>query len=436
MKLTAFAPLFSRWPLLGLAALLVVLIAFLATVWAGNGTAQAQTSSKLVGNTGETTNFESNVGVGRAQGFITGSNADGYTVTRVDVSVTNVLADAAVDLQIYSSKTSGCPTGASRCHDSSLGTLAYDATASTTSLARFTSSGIALAASTTYFVVWRSDSGSTTQKYHRTSSNAEDSDTLTGWSIANDSLWHNNTTWLTSISPLKMAVHGYENVSDSIPDSITVDTRQAAFTIPYTVFATRALKRQNACPHVRAFSATVDGIKHQARSTRCDRNSVWFRLSRHGSQLVPGQAITVSYDKSKATDGGSGLPLKYADDDSDVASFTMEVPGFEASEPTNPGPEPTGATVSGPRLTLTFDEPLDEGFAPPGSAFRLSVYSNNSFKVRGIGRARVSGDTVTVQLDRAISGGRWAWRTARRPTARCGTRPVTRCRASPGPPRW
>ena len=44
MKLTAFAPLFSPRPLLGLAALLVVLTA----VWAVAGTAQARTGIKLV----------------------------------------------------------------------------------------------------------------------------------------------------------------------------------------------------------------------------------------------------------------------------------------------------------------------------------------------------------------------------------------------------
>ena len=179
--------------------------------------AAAQTSSKLVGNTGETTNFESDVGVPRAQGFTTGSNADGYTVTRVDVTVTNIVAGSGVDLQIYSSKQANCPTQTPPCHDSSLGTLAYDATASTSSLARFTSSGIALAASTTYFVVWRSDSASTSQKYHRTNSDAEDSDTLTGWSIANGSFWHNRTSWGTSATSLKMDVYGHAGAASTSP---------------------------------------------------------------------------------------------------------------------------------------------------------------------------------------------------------------------------
>ena len=64
-------------------------------------------------------------------------------------------------------------------------------------------------------------------------------------------------------------------------------------------------------------------------------------------------------------------------------------------------PSPSEATVDGATLTITFDEPLDAGRAPPTSAFAVDVAGSS----RGVDAVSVSGSVVTLSLVTAVSSG-------------------------------
>ena len=57
-------------------------------------------------------------------------------------------------------------------------------------------------------------------------------------------------------------------------------------------------------------------------------------------------------------------------------------------------PSPSSASVDGPTLTITFDEPLDAGEAPDRSSFAVTVAGNS----RGVDAVSVSGSVVTLTL--------------------------------------
>ena len=72
------------------------------------------------------------------------------------------------------------------------------------------------------------------------------------------------------------------------------------------------------------------------------------------------------------------------------------------------------AEVNRDTLTVTFNEALDEDFAPPGFAFWLADASDQVVSA-GIGTVTVSGKTVTVTLSAAIVRGSMVTVTYRSP---------------------
>ena len=368
----------------------------------GVGAAQAQTPIKLVSNTGLGTPNAVTFQYDYAQKFTTGSSPRGFTLTRVDLRMLGhpTITVPTYNLRIQSNSASNRPGS------TVLGSLTQPSGSLPipAGLAKFTANdGIQLAANTDYWLVFDVTANpSFDYKIYEIASDDENADSSAGWSIANRSLFRswNFTSWSTDTTSAVLAVWGYSNQIEGI----VLDPRYGAFTIPFD----RALKPHH-CPILGAWTVTVDGENRRVVSGRCDSQSVWLRLSRHTGWFAPGQEVTLSYDKTNATIGTQGRRLKYADDDSEVENFSLNLQkGTFVAET-----EVTGATVSGSRLTLTFDEALDEGSAPPGSAFRLKAFFRDGLRdclggcaVKGIGRARVSGDTVTVDLDTHISGGR------------------------------
>lgn len=174
--------------------------------------AQAQTATKLVGNTGQQSTGTGSFSQGdMAQAFTTGSHAGGYKLTRVDFQIKDSTTTAPTyRVEIYT-ESSGRPA-------SRITTLTKPGSLprGNNQLARFTHSGggINLAANTTYFaVIAISNSGSGGNvDVGFTSSDNEDSGAAAGWSIANGALWAGNIstgTWSTSTNARQIAVHGY-----------------------------------------------------------------------------------------------------------------------------------------------------------------------------------------------------------------------------------
>ena len=162
-------------------------------------TAEAQTT--LVGNVDQTRSgslgFDTHEG---AQAFTTGDNSDGYTVTSVGLDM-SLGADHTINFTV------GIWNSNSNLPGSSLGTLTQPASL-ISGVNEFTTSGITLAANTTYWVVVDSTGGGSAQ-WEGTASDSEGPTSL-GWSIADESYDrpYNGDTWSPYTDPFKLRVTG------------------------------------------------------------------------------------------------------------------------------------------------------------------------------------------------------------------------------------
>ena len=175
---------------------------------------QVQAQATLVSNMGQ--NIEGHGSLGdfdQAQAFTTGSNSTGYTLTSVEVGMgTNGEYATAFTVSIHSNRA-GAP-------GTNLGTLTNPASLATEGVYAFTTSGIPLEASTTYFVVFDSEgviiTGSIQAHILNTTSNDEDSTSMPGWSIGNGSLyrsWDSSGSWTSFVDSKRMRVNGTEGTS-------------------------------------------------------------------------------------------------------------------------------------------------------------------------------------------------------------------------------
>jgi len=148
--------------------------------------ADAQTSQAFVSNLGQVNGSTFLLHRDYAQAFTTGSNSFGYSLRSVDVqfaTITNGFSASSFTASIHAD-SNGSP-------GSSLGTLtnpaSFPASGSDQTLT-FTSAGIDLVASTTYFLVFDTSSSQSSDILRATLS-AEDSGHLAGWSIGDSALW-------------------------------------------------------------------------------------------------------------------------------------------------------------------------------------------------------------------------------------------------------
>ena len=166
-------------------------------------TAQAQTT--LVSNVGQTRSGSLGLDTYEgAQAFTTGDNSAGYTVTSVGLDLSSG-ADHTINFTvgIWTNSNSNLP-------GSSLVTLTQHASL-ITGVNEFTTSGIELAANTTYWVVVDSTGGGSVQ-WEGTASDSEDS-TASGWSIADESYDrpYDGDTWSSYTDPFKFRARREES---------------------------------------------------------------------------------------------------------------------------------------------------------------------------------------------------------------------------------
>ena len=166
-----------------------------------DGPAAAQTDITLVGNKAETPTGDLAASATIAQGFRTGSNSTGYTLSRIDM-VSNDTDSDAFPVALYTTDSNGLPSTQSvalTVPDSfTAGVLSFFTPASTT-----------LAASTDYSLVITRGTGGTFLTLDGTTSGGEDG--LTGWSLANLHSTLSGSTWsnATSGRSLRVALKGY-----------------------------------------------------------------------------------------------------------------------------------------------------------------------------------------------------------------------------------
>ena len=154
----------------------------------------------LVSNVGQSSNSNEYFFEAIAQGFTTGSNASGYTLTGVDVLSASTTGFTA---QVCGTGSSGLPTSTCTALTApgsiAVGTNAFTAPANTT-----------LTKDTTYAVVVTADGA--TQGWGDTSADGEDAGKADGWSIGDEYVYKPqaaDTLWTTGAgSALRMAVRG------------------------------------------------------------------------------------------------------------------------------------------------------------------------------------------------------------------------------------
>ena len=149
-----------------------------------------------------------------AQGFTTGANADGYTLTSVEVQFTDRSnkTPAGVSVKI----ATGLPAATTE-----VATLTNPASLVADGANKFTTTGITLAASTTYWVVVEATEGT----LETTSSSDDDAGGADGWSVADNGLFRTRTStgaWSSGFIK-KIRVNGsvgaVTNAAPSFPSS-------------------------------------------------------------------------------------------------------------------------------------------------------------------------------------------------------------------------
>ena len=174
-------------------------------------TAEAQTATTLISNTGQGDTATHNYGGTFSQRFTTGSNEDGYTLTGVDVvsaSSTGFTAQVCgVDSDLE--PTSTC-TDLTAPGTFAVGTMSFTAPTNTT-----------LVKETTYAVVVTALATNTpgpddlwsgvAQGWELTFSNRVDANPAAGWSIASTGHWKERDppgSWRTHVAELRIAIKG------------------------------------------------------------------------------------------------------------------------------------------------------------------------------------------------------------------------------------
>ena len=225
---------------------------------------------KLVSNTGQsldTSGSSNNV----AQQFTTGSNEHGYVLTEVRIYLRSVQTNTTRTYVTVNSDSSGNPGAA-------LATLSNPPSFTENAVNNFTlSTHLALAKETEYWVVV--NEGLANNQSHSvgqvtTSSTDEDSDSLTGWSIANNSKWKmgSETSWSTTSSIRPIHLRGYAEIAttttdatlsalaitDSGSDAVTLTPTFAAATTSYTASVENDIEEITVTPTTNVASATFE----------------------------------------------------------------------------------------------------------------------------------------------------------------------------------
>ena len=231
-----------------------------------------------------------------AQAFTTGDNSDGYTVTSVGLDMSSG-ADHTINFTvgIWTNSNSNLP-------GSSLVMLTQPA-ALTLGVNEFTTSGIQLAANTTYWVVVDSSGGGSAQ-WEGTASDSEDS-TASGWSIADESYDrpYDGDTWSSYTDPFKFRVTG--TAIGSITNSAPVFTEGTSTT--RSVAENTALGQNIGAPITATDTDTGDTLTYTWGGTT---DALSFSVNSSTGQLRTSAALNYetqsSYEVTVSVSDGNG----------------------------------------------------------------------------------------------------------------------------------
>ena len=174
----------------------------------------------LVSNTGQTSSGAAEVNAGettylaiQAQGFTTGDNTGGYTLSSVRLGFASLFSTPAPKVSIYEADASGNP-GSIRY------TLTNPSRIARTGFNTFTAPANAtLEKETTYFVI--AEATSDVYRVSVTNSTAEDLGGASGWSIYNQRQTKGSGTWTTTVGQSNMLISVIGDVIVTAPGAPT-----------------------------------------------------------------------------------------------------------------------------------------------------------------------------------------------------------------------
>ncbi len=364
------------------------------------------TSQKLVGKSSQTFGVFTGSFLGDyGQQFTTGD--DGYKLTSVAIRMSSTATSAPVYTVSFhedsGSDTSSRPGSRLALLEKPAGALGAEGLYSFT----VPGEGIDLRADTKYWVVIDVSTGTDKSLVHATSSSFHDTGSLEGWSIKSGaagrvSRLKDDTEWKDTIGSVRMDLHGYvkpkvaielvrfvsaptydsdaDGVNDTyvLGDKVLVDVD---FREPVVVPGTGPQLKLNLGTDGSGTSKTMDmeSVLHGGMTVRfsytvtasdSDTDGLFVETLGSGQLFFgPGGATAV---KSVETGGSvnrykTGLP--------DMGDPFTKADGSKTSS--DRGPVPTGATVNGAALTVTYDRSLNTSV----DTAKLAPY----FSVRGAG---------------------------------------------------
>ncbi len=406
MRLPVFTPLLRRWPLLGLAALLLILLL-------GADRVEAQTPGTLVSKLKQPTvgvnTLPNTLATDRAQPFTTGSSTWGYKLTRVDIPFTVVPTPTSYAVNIWSSDSDGEP-------DSLLDRFTYNGGLGKAASWAASSSGIDLEADTTYFVTFephRNVSG----KIQLTESDHNDPGAAAGWNLPTSSLSKGTgvAAWNIGSTSWKIKIRGYAKLNPaSFPTLTTGKVKADKLTLNFSANLNTFSKPKGSAFRVMATGGgTTRTIKGKGVSSIPTARQVTVTLA---EAVRPNETLTVSYAKP-----ASNPLIGAAPDYPFVARFSNRtltndtLPKFfratvkTAEEATVTRTVTTvTVTVTGTgtetvtRLSIEFDGNLAEAANLVNSAFEVKV-NGNSATLSGTPSIDTTYNQVTLKLASAVA---------------------------------
>ena len=349
---------------------------------------------KLVGTTGQTSSGNITFNFDAAQAFTTGPNSQGYKLTRVELDFSALDADQSAYTVSIHSNSSSAP-------GSSLATLTKPSSLSVGRNAfHAPDGGVSLDANTTYWLVVdvdHTDNPTNDTTYRTTSSSAEDSGALAGWSIAN-ALKHRNaalTAWQDSAGAMKLAIHGEVTGATAAPPArITADAQNVYIHLPKPI-DTGTTGGDNIpaphpmsgtrCPANAAFTLKVNGVEYGSWATRdgtagpidgngldgwrakCNERMIHLELwnGPDFDLIPPGATLTLSYDPNWDATCPECRQVAYTDN--------TVMPAFTDMAVDNTTPYVWWTSVNGTDLLAYFFYSLAPWSAPAPDAFTVTV---------------------------------------------------------------
>ena len=275
----------------------LALLGLLATVAPEQAVAQSEVT--LVGNAGQptgerqTANFQG--AVDHAQQFTTGSNAFGYTLTKVEF-LSNDAQSHTFSAQLCEANNTGEAAVPDPMNCQSLSTTSSFALSSVVVFTPPAGITITLAASTRYVVVL-SENNSPSAVVHIWSTQADNQNGATGWTLANVFDWkQSGTTWRKQPSgrdALIMDVKGYVNTSlpAAVSDVVVVPVRRTTDSLTISWSAPDNTGKPALTGYEFRYKPTIGGtwtlVSHPGASTSVTVNG----LEANGYYLVEVRAL-------------------------------------------------------------------------------------------------------------------------------------------------